>query len=110
MRTPRQLRQQIEFESSSSPASSSASSAVHRVRQALQRGVEGCILLGEAKTHDRRHGILLIEGRDRDRRDLVVGHDALAESLVGFVKPERGKAYGEEIGALRPKDREADTL
>src|SRR5258707_15083449 len=110
MRRPRQLRQQLEFESNSSRASSSASSAVHRIGQALQRGVEGCSLLGETKTHDRRHGVLFIECRLRDRRYLVVGHDALAERLVGFAKPERGKVDREEIGALRAKNREADAL
>ena len=84
--------------------------AMHRVRQTLQRGVEGCILLGETEPHHRGHRILLVEGRHRDRRHLVVGHDALAECLVGLVEPERRKVDGEEIGALRPQHREADAL
>ena len=52
----------------------------------------------------------LVERRHRNRRDLVVGHDALAERLVGLVEAERRKIDGEEIGALRAKNREADAL
>src|ERR1019366_2603303 len=85
-------------------------STVYRVRQTLQRGVQSCILLGKTKTHDRRHRILFIECRHRDRRNLVVGHDALAERLVGLVETQRRKVDREEMGALRPKHREADIL
>ena len=83
---------------------------VHRVRQALQRGVERCVLLGETEPHHRGHRILLVERRHRDRRDLVVGDDALAERLVGLVEPERRQIDGEEIGALRLEHRKADAL
>src|SRR6266480_1016147 len=85
-------------------------SAMHRVRQALQRDIEGCILLGKTETHHRRHRILFIKGGHRDRRDLVVGDDALAERLVVLVEAERRKVHGEEIRALRAKHREADAL
>src|ERR1700730_11601354 len=85
-------------------------SPVHRVGQTLQRGVEGCILLGEAETHHRGHGILLVKGRHRDRRDLVIVYDTLAERLIGLVETERRKVDGEEVGALRAKHREADAL
>src|SRR5476649_2195521 len=85
-------------------------SAMHRIGKALERGVEGCILLGETKPHDRRHRVFFIERRHRYRRHLVVGHDALAEGFVGLVKTERREVDGKEIGALRPKNRETDTL
>ena len=55
-------------------------------------------------------GILLIERRYRNSRDLVVGHDAPAERLVGLVEAERRKVDREEIGALRAQHREADAL
>src|ERR1700716_511607 len=85
-------------------------SAVHRVGQTFQRGVESGIFLGKTKTHDRRHRLLFIESRPRDSRDLVVGHDAHAERRVGLVKTQRRKVDREEVGALRPKNREADAL
>src|SRR6266487_4232566 len=82
-------------------------SAMHRVRQALQRDIEGCILLGKTETHHRRHRILFIKGAHRDRRDLVVGDDALAERLVVLVEAERRKVLGEDIRALHPQPRPA---
>ena len=86
------------------------SAAMHRVRQALQRGIERCVLLGEAEPHHRGHRILLVEGRYRDRGDLVVVDDALAERLVGFVEPERRKIDREEIRPLRFQHGKADAL
>src|SRR3954469_15029768 len=83
---------------------------MHRVVQALQRGVEGRILLGEAEAHHRGHGILFVERRYRNRRDFVIGDDAPAEGLVALVEAQRRKVDGEEIRALRAKNREADAL
>src|SRR5450755_897752 len=84
--------------------------AVHGVRQALQRGVERLVLLGKTEPHHRRHRIRLIKGRHRDRRDLVVGHDAPAERLVGLIETEWRQIDGEKIGALRPKNGKSDAL
>src|ERR1700693_525741 len=85
-------------------------SPVHRVGQTLQRGVEGCILLGEAETHHRGYGILLVKRRHRDRRHLVVGHDTLAERLVGLAETEGRKGESEKVEPKRAKPREADAL
>src|SRR3954471_9974381 len=84
--------------------------AMHRVMQALQRGVEGRIPLREAEAHHRGHGILFVERRYRNRRDLVIGDDAPAEGLIALVKAGRRRVDGEEIRALRAQNREADAL
>ena len=84
--------------------------AMHRVVQALQRGVERGVVLGEAEPHHRCHDILLIERRDRNRRDLVVVHDALAERLVGLVEPKRRKIDGQEVGPLGLQNGKSDAL
>src|ERR1700722_1321541 len=111
MPTSRQSRQYTGFACRSGrTALITLLSSMHRVRQALQRGVEGCVLLGKTKAHHRRHGILFIESRHRDRRYLVIGHDALAERFVGLVEPERRKIDREEISALRFQYRKADAF
>ncbi len=33
--------------------------------------------------------VFLIEGRHRNRRNLMLMHKTLAEGLIGFIQPER---------------------
>jgi len=68
---------------------------VHCVRQAFQRGVQRFVFLRKTEPHHRRHRILLIERRYRDRGDFIIGDDAVAEFDIGFVEPERRQVDGE---------------
>ena len=54
--------------------------------EALQRLIDGGVTLGKTEADDRRHRIVFIESRNRDGGHLVFSHEALAESLVGFVE------------------------
>src|SRR5437667_10107247 len=83
---------------------------VHRVRQPLQRAVEGGVLLGKTKSHDRGHRVIFVKRRNRYRRYFVVGDDAPAKRFVSFIEAKRRKVDGEEISPLGLQHRKSDVL